>query len=335
VLEIDGSFGEGGGQILRTALALSLITDQPFRITRIRANRAKPGLRRQHLTAIRAAAEIGSADIFGAEVSSLELTFTPRRLTAGDYAFSIGTGGSAALVFQTVLPPLMIAAGPSNLSFEGGTHNSGAPPLDYIERVFLPVLAGMGPRISVRLVRYGFALGGRGCFEVQVQPSQHLAPVQQRFRGAIRERRLRILTANLPEHIAQREADIVRARWPDVTCRIDRVDAVGPGNIVMIEVETDSITELFTGFGERGVPAETVARAALASAAEYIDASVPVSEHLADQLLIPMALGEGGSFLTTRPTLHTKTNAEVIRRFLPVSVDIVERGRAWEVRVRT
>jgi RNA 3'-terminal phosphate cyclase (ATP) len=338
LIEIDGAFGEGGGQILRTSLALSLITRQPFRIWNIRANRAKPGLRRQHVTAVRAAATVGAADLDGDKVDSRELVFRPKRVRAGEYRFSVGTAGSTTLVFQAVLPALMVADAPSQLTFEGGTHNSGAPPFDYLDHVFLPVLNRMGPRVTARLVRHGFAPGGQGSFEVRVTPVRRLDALQLMRRGEIRERRVRALYANLPDHVAEREIATVRAHaeWAQAQATAERVDAAGSGNIVLLEVRTDELSELFTGYGERGVPAETVAQTAVRCAEEYLASGAPVGEHLADQILIPMALGEGGIYRTMRPTLHTTTNAEVIRKFLRVTIEIDEiTPSEWEVRVRT
>jgi RNA 3'-terminal phosphate cyclase (ATP) len=338
LIQIDGAFGEGGGQILRTSLALSLITRQPFRISNIRANRAKPGLRRQHVTAVRAAATVGDAEIDGDKVDSRELVFRPKHVRAGEYQFSIGTAGSTTLIFQAVLPALMIAEGPSRLTFEGGTHNSGAPPFDYLDRVFLPVLNRMGPPVTTRLVRHGFAPGGQGAFEVHIVPVARLGELQLTERGEIRERRVGALHSNLPGHVAEREIATARthAEWAQAHATAQRVDAAGSGNIVLLEVRTDNLSEMFTGYGERGVPAETVAHQALRCAEDYLASGAPVGEHLADQLLIPLALGGGGVYRTMRPTLHTTTNAEVIRRFLPVTIAIEQFAPAeWEVCVRT
>src|SRR5205823_10639717 len=171
LLLIDGSHGEGGGQIIRTSAALSLVTGKPFHVIHARANRAKPGLRQQHLTAVRAAAAIGSATVEGAKVGSTEFTFSPGKVTPGDYLFNVGTAGSATLVLQTVLPPLMIASGPSVLRFEGGTHNVHAPPYDFLERTFIPLVRRMGPQILIELGRYGFYPPGGGRFDVFIDPA--------------------------------------------------------------------------------------------------------------------------------------------------------------------
>ncbi|MFN7134491.1 MAG: RNA 3'-terminal phosphate cyclase, partial [Myxococcales bacterium] len=188
MLTIDGSMGEGGGQIIRTSLACALITGKSFRITKIRARRAKPGLMRQHLTAVRAAAEIGDAEVTGAEVGSSELTFRPGKLRAGDYHFAIGTAGSTTLVLQTVLPALLMASGPSSVVLEGGTHNPMAPTYDFLERCFLPLVERLGPRVSTRLERPGFYPAGGGRWSVQLAPAP-LKGFELLERGELRARR--------------------------------------------------------------------------------------------------------------------------------------------------
>src|SRR5688572_20326178 len=201
MLTIDGSMGEGGGQILRSALALSVITGTPFRIANIRANRDRPGLRRQHTTAVRAAAQICGGDVVGAEVDSRELTFRPGKVAPGDYTFDIGSAGSTTLVLQTVLPPLLLAGGPSTLVLEGGTHNPGGPPADFVERVFLPVINRMGPRVQLALERPGFAPAGAGRLIVAIEPAARLQPVTLNERGKLIRRRARVVVAGLPRTI--------------------------------------------------------------------------------------------------------------------------------------
>lgn len=203
-LIIDGSQGEGGGQVLRTSLALSMVTGRPFRIEGIRAGRANPGLLRQHLTGVRAAAEISGAKVQGAELGSKQLTFEPGEVRAGDYQFSIGTAGSTTLVLQTILPALLAAKGRSTMVLEGGTHNPAAPPFDFLQRVFLPLVNRMGPRVSVELERHGFFPAGGGCFRVVVDPVEKLQPLELLTRGEIRRRTCRVLLSNLPRTIAKR-----------------------------------------------------------------------------------------------------------------------------------
>jgi RNA 3'-terminal phosphate cyclase (ATP) len=323
MLKIDGSMGEGGGQILRSSIALAIITGTPIKIENIRAKRDKPGLRKQHLTAVLAAAEICGGRVDGAHVGSSRLAFVPGKVVAGDYHFDIGTAGSTTLVTQTVLPPLVLADAPSRLLLRGGTHNIHAPPFDYLERVFLPLVNRMGPRVSVQFERYGFFPAGGGRFSVQIEPTRKLTPISLLERGATVRRVARAIVAGLRLNIAERELAVVKSRlgWnDDEFVARDLGQGYGPGNIVLLVIESEHVTEMFTGFGERGVPAEAVAAAAADEAHQYEAAGVPVGPHLADQLIVPLALAGGGSFVTMPPTLHTMTNIEVVQMFLPVTV---------------
>ncbi len=337
MLTIDGSHGEGGGQILRTALGLSLVTGRAFRIERIRAARKKPGLMRQHLTAVQAAAQIGRAKITGAALGSPELTFWPGPVRAGDYRFAIGTAGSTTLVLQTILPALLTADGPSTLRLEGGTHNPHCPPYDFIEKTFVPVINRMGPRVSTSLERRGFYPAGGGKFSVTIEPARALQPIDLLERGAVQRRLARAIVSNLPRSIAERELGVVHERlgWKRDELAVEEMtDALGPGNVLMLEIESEHVTEVLTAFGERGVPAETVANRAVSAAEEYLAAGVPVDGHLADQLLLPLALASHGSFLTLAPSLHTRTNIDVIRKFLGVEFTSEQVGESgWHIRV--
>ena len=337
MIAIDGSEGEGGGQILRTSLALSLVTGQPFRMERIRAKRQKPGLLRQHLTAVEAAKTVGCAEVSGAALNSQVLEFRPGTVTPGNYRFAVGTAGSATLVLQTVLPALLTAPGPSTLTLEGGTHNPMAPPFDFLAACFNPLIHRMGPTVELELKRPGFFPAGGGCFHARIQPVTKLSTIALLERGSIRSRRARVWTSKLPEHVAERELRVVQEelRWRADECSVENIPhPVGTGNVVALEVEAEQVTVVFTGFGERGRPAEEVAKSAIKAAKAWIESGVPVDEHLADQLLIPMALAGGGSFRTTKPSLHTTTNAEVIRRFLPVAIHMEQESElAWRVEV--
>jgi RNA 3'-terminal phosphate cyclase (ATP) len=338
-LMIDGSQGEGGGQILRSSLALSLATGRPFRIERIRAGRDKPGLRRQHLTAVEAAAAVGRAAIEGAALGSMALAFTPGAAAGGDYRFAIGTAGSTSLVLQTVLPALLTASKPSVLVLEGGTHNQGAPPFDFLERTFLPLVSRMGPRISAVLDRPGFYPAGGGAMRVAIAPAERLARLDVDERGAIVRRRAVARVARLPEMIARRELETLRESlgWKreEMTCEVLE-SSWGPGNVVVLEIESERLTEVFSAFGRRGVAAEEVAREAAAEARRYLASAAPVGPHLADQLLVPMALAGGGCFRTVEPSEHTRTNIEVIKRFLPVEVRLAQEGPdLWKIDVES
>jgi RNA 3'-terminal phosphate cyclase (ATP) len=342
MLTIDGSQGEGGGQIVRSSLALSLVTGRALTVHSIRAGRSKPGLMRQHVTAVQAARKISDAKVSGAEIGSFQLVFKPGKVRAGDYTFRIGTAGSTTLVLQTILPALMMADGVSTVTLQGGTHNPYAPPYDFLERVFLPLLSRMGPRVTTRLLRPGFFPAGGGQLQATIRPTRQLTPFDLRERGQIVKRRVRALVANLPQHIAQRENETIaqRTRWNPSCFLIEEVTtSPGPGNVVMIEVESQHVTELFTGFGQRGIRAEKVARAVLDSALGYIDAEVPVGEYLADQLMLPLGIGAwqgrgGGVFRTTAPSAHAMTHIDVLEAFLDIRIEAEEReGGHWEIRV--
>jgi RNA 3'-terminal phosphate cyclase (ATP) len=334
---IDGSEGEGGGQILRTSLALSLVTGQPFRMERIRSRRAKPGLLRQHLTAVEAAKTIGAAEVSGAALGSLILDFRPGPVTPGNYRFAVGTAGSATLVLQTILPSLLTASGPTILTLEGGTHNPMAPPFDFLARSFVPLIERMGPQVELDLKRPGFFPAGGGLFQARISPVTRLAPLMLMGRGPIRKRQAKVWLSKLPSHVAERELAVVRRElnWRDTECTVEHVvHPIGPGNALVLEIESEHATAVFTGFGERGRSAEEVGRQAVSAAQTWLDAGVPVDEHLADQVLLPAALAGGGTFRTTKPSLHATTNATVIQRFLMMKIRWEqENDLAWRVTI--
>jgi RNA 3'-terminal phosphate cyclase (ATP) len=318
VIRIDGSQGEGGGQILRSALSLAICTGQAFRIEHIRARREKPGLLRQHVTAARAAAEISDAETEGCEVGSSALTFRPRGLRAGEYSFAIGTAGSCTLVLQTVLPPLLTAASPSVVRISGGTHNKAAPPVDFLARAFLPLLARMGSTVDLRMTRHGFYPRGGGVIEARIDPVQRLRPITLMERGARLNAYAESYICGVPKHVADRELAVVASRlgWTEEQLRVRGIPSeAGPGNVLVLTVEHEQVTEVFTGFGERGRSAESVAEAAVSEALAYLAHSAPVGVHLADQLLLPMAFGGVTAFRTGAPTPHFTSNADVIHAF--------------------
>jgi RNA 3'-terminal phosphate cyclase (ATP) len=337
MLTIDGSFGEGGGQIIRTSLALSLITGKAFRVYNVRARREKPGLQRQHLTAVLSAAEVGRARAEGAGVGSKEFTFTPGGVAPGVYHFNVGTAGSATLVMQTVLPPLLVAGGPSEVTIEGGTHNPHAPPFEFIERAFLPLVNRTGPSARIALERYGFYPPGGGRLRLRVEPAREFRRLDLGERGLILSQRARALVVKLPDSIAERELAVVSQRlgWPHDLLEVESsANALSPGNVLTVEIEGENATEVFTGVGRRGVAAERVASEVVDEVKRYLDAGAPVGEHLADQLLVPLALGGGGSYVTGPLSLHTTTNIEVVRMFLPVEVSTTQlTGGLWKVEV--
>lgn len=307
--------------MLRTSLALSLVTGTAFRMVNIRAGRARPGLMRQHLTAVQAAAEVGRAVVEGDAVGSRELTFKPVRVSSGQWTFSVGTAGSATLVFQTVLPALLTAGGASSLVLEGGTHNPLAPPHDFLAEVFLPLLRRMGPKVETVLQSHGFYPAGGGRFSVDVQPARKLEALVLQERGGIVARSIRVLVSQLPHHVGAREVEVLRQAlgWNADEIRVQVVrDSRGPGNVALARLQSTHVTEVLSAFGEKGVPAEKVAEDLVQQVKGYELANVPVGEHLADQLMLPMALAGSGCFHTVPLTRHAQTQLELIPRFLDV-----------------
>ena len=335
MISIDGSHGEGGGQILRSSLTLSIATGKPFRITNIRANRRRPGLLRQHLTAVNAATAISGARVRGDELGSRELTFEPGSVRAGDHTFAIGSAGSATLVLQTVLLPLAQASAPSVITVEGGTHNPLAPPFEFLEESYLPLLGRMGVRVEASLDRMGFAPAGGGRVRICVHPGS-LGRLELEEPGRLLRRRAVATVASLPTHISQRELEVLRDRLGlHKGEEVERVIAdQGPGNVAHVELTYEHVTLVLTSFGEKGLLAEKVAARLADEVRRVTRAEVAADEHLADQLLLPLALGEGGSFTTLEPTEHARTHAEVIRTFLgrETSFERLARDR-WRVAV--
>ncbi|NWG47174.1 MAG: RNA 3'-terminal phosphate cyclase [Alphaproteobacteria bacterium] len=328
---IDGSEGEGGGQVVRTACALSLVTGEPFRIANVRGGRDRPGLMRQHVTAIEAACAIGTATCEGLSVGSSEIAFRPGRIVPGEYQFAVGTAGSTALVLQTVLMPLLRADGPSRLVLEGGTHNPQAPPFEFLARAFLPILNHMGPKVCLRLVRHGFYPRGGGRIEVDITPAP-LEPIACRERGAPAGCSARVLLAGLPLSIGERMMTAARkglVDWPAPAFAIDELPAdLGPGIVLLLERAFDHVTEVMSGFGRMGERAEAVAGTAARRIAGYAASGAFAGPYLADQLLLPMALAGGGSFTTVTPSKHSRTAASIIERFLGRRWSFTEDGEA-------
>lgn len=325
MLTIDGSEGEGGGQIVRSSLALSALTSTPVLIKNLRAKRSKPGLQPQHLAAVRAAAQVCQAQVRGDAIGSCELEFHPGPITPGDYRFAIGTAGSTTLVMQTVLPILSRGAAPSTLRLEGGTHNPMAPPYDYVERVYLPVLERLGIHCQAELIRPGFYPVGGGEFRVTISPREKPRPLSLLNRGELLHRRITVLLCRLPEHIAQRELGDLRSRLKWKSCDgniVRRDDSKSPGNAVFVELAYGEITEMFIGIGERGVAAEKIAARVADETESYLATSAVVGTHLADQLLLLFALAGGGEFMTLPLTEHANTQIALIPRFLPVDFQV-------------
>ena len=327
-IQLDGT--DGGGQMLRTALSLAMITGQAFRMTRIRGRRAKPGLMRQHLTCVRAACEISGGTADGAEIGSTELVFRGGELRGSSYHFAIGTAGSTGLLLQTLLPALLHAGTPSTLRLEGGTHNPLAPPFEFLEQVFLPTLRRMGAEATITLVQTGFAPVGGGTIECHIQPCPKLAPLELHDRGDLIDLRLRVPIRNLSASIAERMLAAARDQLPCDDAAVESRDP-GPGRGVccLYQANFTHAAELTSSFGEMNVTAERVGRRAAKMLADFIGTDAPVGRHLADQLLLPMALAGTGSFTTMAPDDHVPTNISVIGKFLPVKFHLepADRGK--------
>ncbi|MBB3196839.1 RNA 3'-terminal phosphate cyclase [Roseateles terrae] len=343
MIEIDGAAGEGGGQILRTALALSVCTGQAFTLKNIRAGRPKPGLMRQHLACVRAAAQISGAQVQGDELRSRELQFAPGPVRAGEYQFPIGTAGSCLLVLQTVWPALMLADGPSTLHLSGGTHNPMAPPFHFLARAFAPLMERLGATATLTLRRAGFYPAGGGEVLVQVQPAAHtLQPFDLIDRGALRSAEPECLAPGLPRHVPQRELELLceLMGWTFDPRQIAIVrQNEGPGNALLATLQYEAVTEVFMQLGDKGVSAETVTQRLVKELRDYQQLPGAVGPHLADQWMLPLALavwrrGVPAAYTATELTLHARTNLETIQTFLPVSVSTEHTDAGWRVGIR-
>ena len=327
IFHIDGSQGEGGGQIVRTALALAALLQKDVKISNIRANRKRPGLRPQHLVAVRALSEITQAETEGAHENSRQLFFAPRSIKRGDYRFVIKTAGSTSLVLMAILPPLLFAKGPSRITIEGGTHVPFSPPYHYLEAVFCPALLAMGGRVEIGLEKWGMYPEGGGAVNIRISPCQGLRAVQLTGRGRLLNLELLVALANLPLHIARREREqvekIMGKNGFEVKSGFVSVSSPGRGNVVFLKGVFERTAAGFSALGRKGKPAEKVAEEVCREWLAFIHTEAAIDPHLADQLLVYMALAKGKSALrTTGMTSHLLTNIGIIERFLPVHFDL-------------
>ena len=301
----------------------------------IRAGRAKPGLRRQHVACVDALAKLCGATVHGAKVDSKYLELVPGPITGGELAIDIGTAGSTTLVVQTILVPAIASGHALRATIRGGTHNPMAPPFEFLERVFLPHLRAMGADATLALDEHGFVGdrdGALGQLTLEVRGGS-LRPIELLAAGDVTEIHAAAIVSRLPTHVADRELAVVRARFPQATREVRDVRAGSTGNVLTIEVVRAHGRELVTGFGEKGVRAELVAERACDEAAAFIAAEVPVGEHLADQLLLPLALAGGGRFRCAPLSLHATTNIETIGLFLDVPIKVEADGASVIVTV--
>jgi RNA 3'-terminal phosphate cyclase (ATP) len=332
---IDGSTGEGGGQILRTSLTLSCITGKSLHIENIRAARRNPGLAKQHLSCVQAACKICKGQSEGATKGSMVLDFQPGPVQSGDFNFDIGSAGSASLVAQTILPALFLADKPSSVTVTGGTHNPMAPPFDFLDETFLPALATAGFHGNCTLIKHGFfpAGGGKITFNIQPWLKNEEKIIDLCKPNKEMQIHARIYTAKLPVNVAQRQRKLLLQSGLDIQNieHIDVEDSNGPGNCAMIQLCGSERTTVFTAFGMRGKPSEEVISEVVSLTEDFLAGDAAVDRFLADQLLIYMALAKAGSFTTNELSSHLKTNMDVIKKFLPVDFEIEKQKQAYKI----
>jgi RNA 3'-terminal phosphate cyclase (ATP) len=328
-VSIDGRYGEGGGQILRTALTLSALLNLPVRIGNIRGNRRRPGLRPQHLAAVNALATITHARVDGAEVDSTQLLFEPRGVRAGDYSFHIGTAGSTGLVLQALIPVLLFANTRSHVQISGGTHVPWSPPFHYLQSVFLPALKSMGGEVDLELLAWGWYPKGGGVVRASVYPARDLQAIRRLHRGNLTDIHALSAASNLPLHIVERQRDqaLRRLVYLGITpnTRIEDAPSPGQGTVLFLAVQFEGSTAGFTSLGKRGKRAEAVADDACDLLIAFLDGGGVIDRHLADQLVLYMALAAGYSaFVAENITEHLLTNIWVVEQFLDVSFAVEE-----------
>ena len=348
---IDGSTGEGGGQILRTSLALSCIAGRSLHIENIRAARRNPGLAKQHLSCVQAACQICSGKCQGAARGSKVLDFQPGSVQSGDFCFDIGSAGSTSLVIQTLLPALFLADKPSTVAVTGGTHNPLAPPFDFLCETFLPAVAAGGFRGNCKLIKHGFYPVGGGKITFDIQPRQRpthqilsfceqgSGPVRRRpgSTGAGLQIHARIYTAKLAAHIAQRQQKLLFESGLNVRNveHVEVTDSDGPGNCVMIRLCGSERTTVFTAFGMRGKPSRDVVGEVVNLAKDFLASGAAIDRFLADQLLIYMAIAKSGCYTTNELSSHLLTNMETIKRFLPVDFSVQRQKEIYRISCRS
>lgn len=340
MIEVDGSHGEGGGQVLRMAVALSALTAIPVRLVRIRAGRPNPGLAAQHVTAVRAVAALCAAEVEGLEVGSREIVFRPEAVTAGRHTFDVGTAGSVTLVLQASLPVAFAAPGPVRLTLIGGTDVRWSPPLDYLAKVFLPTVRRLGGQADVLLMRRGYYPRGGGAVEVSVQPAARWSPIELLEPGPVRGIHGVAHASNLREDIPKRmkHAAMRRLHGRGEVKIEERVyagdEAVGQGGAIVLWAETEDAVLGADAIAERGKPSERVGEEAAASLAAELDAGASLDVHLADQALVYLAQADGRSAFTVREASgHLRTMTWLLPRFLGREISIEGRGKIWQVRV--
>jgi RNA 3'-terminal phosphate cyclase (ATP) len=331
-LTIDGSYGEGGGQIIRTAVSLSAITGRPVEFDGVRARRTKPGLQPQHLMAVRAAAQLCAAKVEGGEAGSTRFRFEPQApVSADSYRFDIGTAGASPLVAQTVLLPLAMAEGASQVVITGGTHVPHAPPAEYVERVYAETLGRVGVDLHFAYASAGFYPRGGGRIELLASGPATLRPLDLTDRGKLTDLRAFVVTSNLPEHVADRGAYTVETYMKGIGRQVEverrNLPSPGAGAAVVLVARCEGGLAAFTSLGERGKPMEKVAQQPCEEFLSWWKSGAACDEHLADQLVLPMSFAQGESrWSTPAVTEHLRTVLWLVEQFVPIRWSLEERG---------
>jgi RNA 3'-terminal phosphate cyclase (ATP) len=343
IIRIDGSMGEGGGQILRTSLALSCVLRVPVEIVNIRKARKKPGLQPQHLTAVNAAAAVCRAGVEGVHLSSTAISFSPGEVAGGDFCFDVsekrGSAGSAPLVLQTILMPLCFANAASTVTVIGGTHVPWSPTAHYLMHVFLPALSHIGVNADVLLETWGWYPAGGGKVTARTTPQKEARPLIVTERGRL----LRVsgisAVSNLPRDIAVRQRDraLKALSQKGINADIEFASAPSPGKgtLVFLLAEFENVLAGFSALGAIGKRAEGVAEEACGELFNYLDSGAALDPHLADQMIPWLAMVKGASaFTTSRVTQHLLTNIRVVQQFIECDVQVTgKQGAAGAVRI--
>lgn len=325
MIEIDGAYGEGGGQILRTTLTLAMLNNTPVKIKNIRAKRPKPGLMRQHLACVKASQEISNAAVQGAYLGSTELVFIPSEIRAGNYEFDIGSAGSTTLVFQTILLPLLSASGESRVCFKGGTHNPMAPSLTCIKYGFIPLIHKMGGEVELDIKQWGYAPIGGGEWSAKVQPSL-LSPLWLTKPGPLIDSRVRCYSSNIKPGVAERELETYKK-----SCKtnIEVLDqkfprAVSTGNLLSHRLVFDDYQTCMSMLGRQRVSAERIAQELASQVNEFMESGCTLNSYLADQMMLPLYVAGAGVYTTPEMTLHAETNIYTIKKLTGKELNVSE-----------
>ncbi len=335
---IDGSIGEGGGQVLRTSLTLSMLLLKPFEMINIRANRPNPGIQPQHLKAIESSAVISDAVVEGAYLRSNRIRFFPSRIKFGNFRFDIGTAGSTSLVLQTLYLPLSFSEGASTLTIIGGTHVAWSPTFDYIKNCWVYFMERIGLKIKVEMKKAGFYPHGGGEIKAVISPTDEIKPIKLIERGELLKIQVYSAHTNLTDEVAQRQAktaEKILKRYGKIEVIIDELKSRSKNTTIAITGIFENAVCCYTNLGERGKRAEVVAEEACEKFIKFISSDAVIDEHMADQILLPLSIAGGISeFKTPRITNHLLTNIETIKKFIGVDFEIEEFGKSFKVKIK-